>query len=369
MSLQIVCNNIVNMKVDAIVDPTDERYSAGGGTDQAIHRAAGRGLDAACAKLKPLRAGEAAVTPGFDLDAKWVIHTVGPRWIDGTHGESAQLRDCYRNSLEQAAQYGLESIAFPLLASGTFRFPKSEAISIAMNTIRAFLEDHEMVVYLVVYDTEALRVSEERYGAIERMIGMTARAEAVCLSPEYDQQSDADRPRSKSKPIEREEIETLYTEPMFEDHDECAGDEGIDIGGLWETDLHIGGSSLEEMMKDMGDSFFDALARMIDARGMTDAQCYKKANVDKKLFNKIKNKSEYSPKKSTVIALAFALEPTREELRELLTRAGYSMVMNNAFDIIIEYCFQRKIFDVFEVNDLLFQFHQPLLGSVAKEAV
>ena len=178
MPFSIVHSDITQMRVDAIVNPTDSRFSGSGGVDLAIHQAAGPDLAQACRQLKALRPSEIGVTGGYDLPCKYVLHTVGPVWKGGWANEQALLRGCYLNALLRAAELGAESVAFPLISAGTFGFPKDRVLSVAAEAIRDFLSlrDEDMRVFLCVYDRNAYRVS--RRGELERFLN-SARMEPL----------------------------------------------------------------------------------------------------------------------------------------------------------------------------------------------
>lgn len=328
MPLEIVRNDITKMAVDAIVNAANSSLLGGGGVDGAIHRAAGKELLVECRTLGGCDTGDAKITKGYDLPAKYVIHTVGPIWQDGRHREEELLRSCYKKSLQLALEKGLESIAFPLISSGAYGYPKDQAIRVAVSSIADFLMQHDMMVYLVVFDRTSFALSEGLLSNITEYI-----------SEHYMVQSDHIR----------EEIDNeAYFEAKIESRT-----------FVREASLK---RSLDDILDHVDESFSQMLLRLIDERGMTDSQTYKKANIDRKLFSKIRNNIDYKPSKQTAIAFAIALELSEDETKDLLLRAGYALSRSSKFDLIIEYFIQQRNYNIFEINEALFAFGQNLLG-------
>ena len=339
MPFLLVRNDITKMKVDAIVNAAKNSLLGGGGVDGAIHRAAGPQLLEECVTLGGCKTGEAKITKGYNLPAKYVIHTVGPVWNGGEHHEKELLTSCYRNSLALAKENNCESVAFPLISAGAYGYPKDQAIRIAMDTIKEFLTDNEMLVYLVIFDKTSLYESSKL---------------------KYDIQQYIDD-RYVEEHTDRRECKRLmarYSMDMLEDMrlavDSC--DEEPDYKSS------IPSRSLAEYLARMDEGFSQTLLRKIKEKGMTEIQCYKKANIDRKLFSKIKKDKDYKPSKPTAIAFAIALELSLSETKELLEKAGLALSHSSKFDIIIEYFIRSKNYDVFDINEALYEFDQPLLG-------
>ena len=331
MPLQIVRNDITKMNVDAIVSAADPTLLGGGGVSGAIFRAAGPELAAACRALHGCAEGEARITAGYGLPCRYVIHTVGPRWHGEQHGEQARLVSCYRATLALAEEYGCTSIAFPLIAAGNYGYPKDQALTTAVDTIRDFLLEHDMTVYLVVFGREAYRIGSRLFADISAYIDDRYAAAQLDLRRSCLLQSCA---------------------PAPEQTPEC----GASPAAAADTDL------LANALDHLDESFSEMLLRKIDKRGMTDAQCYKKANIDRKLFSKIRSDKNYRPSKPTVIAFALALELPLAEMQDMLARAGFALSHASKFDIIVEFFVARGNYNVFEINEALFAFDQPLLG-------
>lgn len=325
MPLQIVRNDITKMKCDAIVNAANSSLLGGGGVDGAIHRAAGHGLLKECKKLGGCRTGEAKITGAYKLPCKYVIHTVGPVWQGGNYHEEELLSSCYRNSLELAKTYGCESVAFPLISSGVYGYPKEQALQVAINEICKFLVDNDMLVYIIVFDKDGFRVSKKLVRDIAEYI------DEHYVETHYSES----RSRELSRPLGRANVYPTAKSPL----------------------------NLADAVNQLDESFSQMLLRKIDEKGLTDSQCYKKANVDRKLFSKIRNNVNYKPKKTTAIAFAVALELSLDETKEMLQKAGYALSHSNKFDVIIEYFIQKGEYDIFTINEALFEFDQVLLGQ------
>ena len=323
MPIKIICADITKLKCDAIVNAANESLLGGGGVDGAIHRAAGPRLLDECMTLGGCKTGQAKLTKGYDLPAKYVIHTVGPIWHGGKNKEEALLRSCYVQSLALAAQNGITSIAFPLISSGVYGYPKAAALDVAVNTCADFIKDNDDIdISIVIYDSKSYEIGSDRYSAVKKYIDNKFVSQKTVL--------DLNR------------IGAKLCAPMAAMAEECA---------------------LTEALDDMGESFSQMLLRKIDEKGMTDAQCYKKANVDRRLFSKIRSDKDYHPKKVTAVAFALALELSLEETAELLLTAGFALSHSNKFDIIVEYYIEKGNYNVFEINEVLFAFDQVLIGA------
>ncbi len=336
MPLIIVRNDITKMSVDAIVNAANESLLGGGGVDGSIHRAAGPELLAECRKLGGCRTGDAKLTGAYRLPCRYVIHTVGPVWNGGSRGEREQLASCYRTSLELAKEHGCETVAFPLISSGAFGFPKDQALRVAADTIGEFLLHNDMTVYLVIFDRKAYQISGRLFADI-----------AEYIDDHYvDAHSDSGRERLRRMSVlesqAKDICESAMSAPMM-------------------APMAVDG--LEELLAHLDAGFSETLLKLIDRSGKKDAEVYKKANVDRKLFSKIRNNPGYKPSKSTAIAFAVALELDLDETRDLIARAGYALSASSKFDVIIEYFIGQRKYDIFEINEALFAFDQSLLGA------
>ncbi len=344
MPLHIIRQDISKMHCDAIVNTTNSEMIGYSGVDLAIHTQAGEGLDDECASIAPLELGFAKITGGYNLDCKYVIHTSGPIWKDGNYGEKAILKSCYTESLRLAKEYKCNTVAFPLISSGIYGYPKDQVLTYAVEVIAEFLKDNEMTIFICVFDEESYEFSKVLFDDIKSFIDNNYIAEHKS-SFSYSQSFKPSRNVRASK-------RTLH-------------DEGIDERMICASEYTPPfGDSLEDFMKDMGDGFASTLFAYIDAKGMTDVECYKKANVDKKTFSKIKCNTIKTPRKRTAVAFAIALELDMEDTRKLLASAGLALSHSNKFDMIIEYFILKGNYNIFEINEALFEFDQELLGSL-----
>ena len=379
------------MKVDAIVNAANSSLLGGGGVDGCIHRAAGPGLLAECQTLGGCETGNAKLTKGYNLPAKYVIHAVGPVWHGGGRGERQLLASCYSTSLEIAKEAGCESIAFPLISSGVYGYPKDQALRVAVDEISSFLAENEMEVYIVIFDKKSYQISgklfadissyiddnyvtelEEKYPELSRHTGFYGAAPDRAAASAGKKKAAKKRPKAasaKKKPApERTKGSDLDEEAGLKlmalpEMDEALFGEAEAEPLPAEAAFAPEAASLDEALKLIDESFSEMLLRKIDEKGMTDAQCYKKANIDRKLFSKIRSNPQYKPSKPTAVAFAVALELPLDEAKELLMKAGFALSHSNKFDIIIEYFIQKGNYNIYEINEALFAFDQSLLGA------
>ncbi len=340
MPLRIVRNDITKMKVDAIVNAANSSLLGGGGVDGCIHRAAGPELLAECRTLGGCATGDAKLTKAYNLPCNYVIHAVGPRWIDGMHGERDLLISCYQTALSLAKEKDCETVAFPLISSGIYGYPKAQALRVAIDTISAFLLENDMTVYIVIFDKAAYQISEKLFAEI-----------AEYIDDNYvDEHSDSafERRRRLNTLDAALPFSTELAVPMESHSTPMAAQKPL---------------SLADALQQIDESFSEMLLRKIDERGMKDSACYKKANIDRKLFSKIRSDKLYKPSKPTVLAFAIALELPLDETKDMLMKAGFALSHSNKFDIIVEYFIRNKNYNIFEINEALFAFDQSLLGT------
>lgn len=351
MPIKIVRNDITKIECDAIVNAANNTLLGGGGVDGAIHKAAGKGLLFECMKLGGCKTGAAKITGGYKLPCKYVIHTVGPKWKNGTNGEEELLESCYKNSLNLAIEHNCESVAFPLISSGVYGYPKDQALKIAIDVISGFLLKHDLLVYIVVFDKSAFQISEKLFTDIASYIDdkyVDARFD-IRRKRQYEEQC------SQMLLFDDKELDDTIiaeTEVLCQPMMSAPATASYDTATL----------NLDEMLQQIDESFSQMLLRKIDEKGMKDSECYKKANIDRKLFSKIKSNVNYKPSKTTAIAFAIALELSLEETKDMLMKAGFALSHSNKSDIIIEYFISKKNYNIFEINEALFAFDQSLLG-------
>jgi len=429
--------DITQIRADALVNAANPSLARGDGVCDAIYAAAGvDALQAACGKIGGCATGQAVITPGFGLAAAHIIHTVGPVWRGGCAGEPAQLYACYQNSLALARQNGCGSIAFPLISSGIYGYPKAQALAVATAAIRDFLQQNDMDVTLVIFDKTAVSLSRALNDALRAFIDSRYIDAAHTTAPECDTQVSAspkrpaqvtlspDLPARAASPELPVQATAAFTAPYEADEplrreakrrapahvfsslpmatpcdaallcDTATPRDAYpppgDMASLCDTAPPCDAASLcgltslcdvtplrdasppydtaspgglDDLFSRMEESFSSRLLRMIDERGRTDAEVYKRANIDRRVFSKIRTGHDYRPSKNTALAFAVALELSPDDTRDLLMTAGYALSRSNKQDLIVEYFITEKNFNIFEINEALFAFGQTLLGA------
>ena len=383
MAFQIIRNDITKVSADAIVNTANPKPKYVSGTDYAIYMAAGADeLLKERQKIGNLEIGQAAVTPAFALSAKYIIHTVGPAWVDGKHGEREAVRSCYENSLRLAKELGCESIAFPLIATGVYGFPKADALQIAVSVFSEFLADTDMEIILVVFDEASFVLSGKIFSGVDAFIDENYVSEK--MDSEYSLGASAATVAfGNALPDEKRRGRRLLTDALHlpRRRDSAAGAIKADVADeellneeectakpMMAASMAMAGAdkagrSLDELMANVSETWQESLFRLIDEKGYTDTEVYKRANVDRKLFSKIRSNAGYQPKKITAVAFALALRLSLDETKDLLGRAGYALSPSSRFDLIIEYFIGQEVYDTYTINLALFEHKQPLLGE------
>lgn len=342
MPFKIIRNDISKVKADAIVNSANSEPVAGSGCEGAIYEAAGKELLLeARRKIGRIEQGGAAATAAFGLNAKYIIHTVGPVWIDGKHGERGVLEACYGNSLRLAEELGCESVAFPLISGGNCGFPKGTAVEAAVDAIGRFLRASEMKVTLVVLSRKALEISERLTEGVERFIDENAADEII--SKEYARNLNYRAVLAGRR--ERDDLIASESDPPV-------------AGTLYS----LSGKTLDEILVDKEDSFRARLFKLMDEKKIGDVEFYKKANIDRKVFSRMRVKEDYKPTKMTALASAIALELDLPATADLLARAGIALSPSSKFDLIVSYFIMHGDYDINKINTVLFKYGQPAIG-------
>ena len=338
MPFLMIRNDITKVAADAIVNPANRNLLQGSGTSRAIYQAAGeQELTAACEAIGHCDLGKAVCTPAFGLPAKYIFHAVCPAWHGGFFGEAKQLVGAYYSALELAVEYHCESVAFPLLSSGNYGYPKEQAFRIAVDTITQYVMEHDLTVYLVLYDRHSLAVSRKLFASVEEYI-----------DDHYVAQND------ESYRFDRRRRELAAQRWRLEE----------EAAPMLETAAApMAARSLENLMDNLGESFTTRLLRLIDERGLKDSTVYKQSNISRQHFSKIQCNRDYNPKKKTVLAFAVGLHLSEDETIDLLKSAGYAFSDGSKRDWIVRYCLEHKIYNINQVNTLLFEYDQEQLGA------
>ena len=352
MPFELVRNDITKMNTDAIVNAANSSLLGGGGVDGAIHRAAGPELLEECRTLGGCKTGEAKITRGYRLPARYVIHTVGPVWHGGSHGEKELLAACYRNSLELAVENGCGTVAFPMISAGAYGYPKDQAMAVAVETITGFLLEHDLMVYLVVFGHTELMTGKKLFRDVREYIDDVYAKTHVQENVEHSRKRLWRENEKAALDLDMELSQDISDYAFFGVSESKTAAPAPAAAPDW-----------DKILKRTDEGFSQALLRMIDEKGLSDVECYKRANVDRKLFSKIRSNPEYKPSKPTVFAFAIALELSLRETKELLKKAGFSLTHSSRFDIALEYFISHRIYNIHTINLVLFENDLQLLGS------
>lgn len=352
MPFKIVRNDITHVKADVIVNTANPKPIYASGTDLAVYQAAGADeLLAERKKIGCIERGDIAVTGAYALNAKYIIHTVGPVWIDGMHKEFETLESCYAKSLQKALELGCDSIAFPLISTGVYGFPKDKALQIAVSVFSEFLLKNEMQIILVVFDKKSFQLSGQLVGEIDSFIDAN-----------YIRQKR--RTEYSRRPFSRSRIESdiTYDSEVYEECSRYTEAEESETELLMSVPMPEKAMSLEEELENVGMSFHDKLFELIGKSGMDNKDVWKRANLDRKHFSKIQCDEKYHPKKKTVMALCIALELDLEQAKDLLARADWAFSPSSKVDLIVQKAIIDKQYDIYQLNLVLFQYTNEILG-------
>ena len=352
MSFKIVRNDITHVKADVIVNTANPKPIYASGTDLAIYQAAGADeLLAERKKVGCIERGDIAVTGAYALNAKYIIHTVGPVWVDGKHEEFEILESCYEKSLQKALELGCDSIAFPLISTGVYGFPKDKALQIAVSVFSRFLLQNEMQIILVVFDKKAFQLSRQLVGEIDSYIDAN-----------YIRQKRRTEYSRRLFRRSRIESDITYDSEVYEECSRYTEAEESKPELLMSVPMPEKAMSLEEELENVGMSFHDKLFELIGKSGMDNKDVWKRANLDRKHFSKIQCDEKYHPKKKTVMALCIALELDLEQAKDLLARADWAFSPSSKVDLIVQKAIIDKQYDIYQLNLVLFQYTNEILG-------
>ncbi len=361
MPFQIIRNDIIGVEADAIVNTADPEPMVGGGTDWAVHTAAGPALIEARRAIGPIGIGQAAATPAFGLPAKYVLHTVGPVWIDGAHGEEEQLRAAYDAALALALELGCRSVAFPLMAAGSCGFPHEIALSVALRAFTDFLLEHEMQIYLVLFNARAFGAAGALFGELKSYIDdryVAERTEEEYFADDQTQLFRRERRRNARGPRRIRESDAAGESVCI--------DASRPLGAAPARPAPQAASLEDVLRRQQESSFTEYLLDLLKERGGKDSEVYKRAEISRQLFSKILNKRDYQPTKSTVLQLAIGLQLDLAQTQKLLERAGFSLTRSSRRDLAVQYFIERRIYSVTVINEALLDLGLPLLTTGMK---
>ena len=354
MPLFIIQGDITRSDCDAIVNAANNSLLGGGGVDGAIHRAAGPELLNECRMLHGCDTGEAKITGAYNLDAKYVIHTVGPIWRGGNRGEEELLRKAYDAALQLAEKLECTSIAFPLMAAGTYGFPHDLALSVAIQAFTDFLLDHDLTIFLVLFNGKAFGLAASLFDDLKSYID--------------DNYVDAQAKREYSAAAQqrpRREPPTALRRNARAESGALPCDDAYMISApmaMPAASAQMGGS-LEEFLRQRESTFTESLLDLLRERAGKDSEVYKRAEISKQLFSKILSNRDYKPTKDTAIQLAIGLQLDLAQTQKLLEKAGYALTRSSKADLVVQYYIERKIYSVSFINEALSDCGLPLLKT------
>lgn len=352
MPFKIIRNDITKVRADVIVNTANPKPIYASGTDLAVYQAAGADdLLAERKKIGCIERGDIAVTDAYALNAKYIIHTVGPIWVDGKHGEFEILESCYEKSLQKALELRCDSIAFPLISTGVYGFPKDKALQIAVSVFSRFLLENDMQIILVVFDKKSFQLSGQLVGEIDSFIDAN-----------YIRQKRKSEYRGRLFRSNIIEADIPYDSEVYEECRCYSAKEETEPDLLMSVPMQEKAMSLEEELENIGMSFHDKLFELIDKSGLDNKDVWKRANLDRKHFSKIQCDDNYHPKKKTVMALCIALKLDLEEAKDLLARADWAFSPSSKVDLIVQKAIIDKQYDIYQLNLVLFKYTNEILG-------
>jgi len=376
MPLKIVRDNIINMETEAVVNTANRDPVVGPGCDSEIYNAAGYDelLNFRIKNIGSVPEGQVFITPGFNLKAKFIIHAVSPRYIDGKQYEEKKLRSCYKNSLALAKENNIKSIAFPLISTGSFGYPKEEGLRIAVDEINSFLADNEMLIYIVVFDEKSAELSKKFYPDLEDYINSHYVEEKIAYSykprvKKSRRRIDADRFLESPKKIISESVEELAPKKIKESDiddidyyiDEPEKELSDASPDYFDEEIDFG--QLDERLRHISDTFSQYLIFLIENKHLRETDVYKNAIIDRRIFSKIKNNIDYHPQKLTALCLCIGAKLNIDEAKDLLARAGYAFSPSDITDVIFSFFIEKEIYDMIEIDIQLEEHGLPCIIS------
>lgn len=397
MPFKIVRNDITKMKTEAIVNTANEQAIVGSGCDSAVYKAAGYDelLKYREDNIGYVPEGDVFITPGFKLQAKYIIHAVSPLYMGGDQGEEEKLRSCYRKSLQLAKENGIKTISFPLISTGGFGYPKEEGMRIAVDEMNAFLLENEMDIFLVVFDTKTTQLGEKLFPELEAFIDHNyvkeAREEEYGdayfgsvrpSAPEYAgylsdacmmarrlrRNADVDERVMKAPmsaqhiPMEDAVCDSCMSIADEVDLDECADEDAFDLWDDEDSALELE-KKLNERLSHKADTFSEYLLYLIQSKNMTNVEVYKRACLTKQYFHKINKNKDFHPEKIKALLLCVGAKLNLDETKDLLARAGYALSPADLTDIIFTFFIEHKHYDVIDIDIQLEEHGLPCIIS------
>ena len=340
MPFQIIRNDITKIKADAIVNTANPEVMVGPGV------------------------GEVAATPAGNLPAKYIFHESSPIWIDGNHNEPEMLRLCYDRCLNLALQHNCESIAFPLLASSAYGFPKDVSLRIAIDAFRSFLSEHELEIYLVVYDDQTKRLSDEMFNGVRSFVDQRYNAARpvnpfMCVAPSISASMAPDFSQTEPAPKPAKGSKKRFNIPSFRRDKSTSSerDDDASIGSVESRQVFSGAvpSQPLETYVDRFENqeiltFGEYLQQLINKKGMTNKEVYFESNLTKQYFSKLINNKVGNPAKEKLLCIAVALKLNIDETKDFLLHAGYAISPYSKIDLVFEYYIRNGIYDVYEIS-------------------
>ena len=380
MSLKIIRNDITKMNTEAIVNTANEKPTVGSGCDTAVYNAAGYDelLNYRKEKIGSVKEGDAFITPGFKLGAKYIIHAVSPRF-SGEEETEKLVRSCYKKSLELAKKNNIKSIAFPLIATGSYGFPKEAGLRVALDEINKFLLKDDMEVYIVVFDPESTTLSAKISAKLEEYIDENYVEEKTGEEYLHGYRIDtlyagsslrsetSGKPKGGREKLSKKDFSPIKigrkskdASPSFEEEEVC-DEEQI----YAEPDLKInkninplvdgygltpeGIEALKKRLEHLSDTFSEYLFFLMEEKGLKGPEVYNGACVDKKTFSKIKNNKNYHPKKLTALCLCIGARLNMDQSKDLLQKAGFAFSNSDMTDVIFSFFIENEIYDIFQI--------------------